>query len=188
MDTNGVGGSEVNLQEKDVNLIHAIQEEELTSFTFEGLKRMLVMHSETLSRTLSRLLDQGFVEKHSEGYGLTSKAVLLCEGESLVQKSVGLNVLQTLLPGPQVVQKVVLGLKGCWFGRLRWLGYSESVDEVVLKWITEDGGTVVSAVFGEGLLKINAKVLSGNQNDLVLIASHELMGHITKLISSNMNN
>lgn len=181
--------SNCDLQEKDVSIIQAIQEEELTNFSFEGLKRRLVMHPETLTRALNRLMEQNFIKKESAGYRLTTKTNKIFKDASLVQKNVaGMNLLQTMLPKEQITQKVVSNLKGRWFGTLRWLGYSEANGETVLKWITEDGETIISAVFGQEKLKINAKALSKNHNDSALIATNQLMGNITKLMSNSLNN
>ncbi|MDG6223099.1 MAG: hypothetical protein QCH99_07560 [Candidatus Bathyarchaeota archaeon] len=178
-----------DLQEKDVTVIQAIQEEKLTNFSFEGLKRRLVMHPETLSRTLNRLMEQNLIKKEPEGYALTTKTTELFKDSYSVQKTgLAMNVLQTLLPKEQVTQKVVSNLKGRWFGTLRWLGYSEANGETMLKWITEDGETIISAVFGQEKLKINAKVLSKNHDNSVLIATNQLMGNITKLMSNSLNN
>ena len=48
--------SDLEFSERDTNVLHIIDEEDLTSFTFEGLKRRLGMHPETLSRLIDRQL------------------------------------------------------------------------------------------------------------------------------------
>ena len=45
------------LSERDTDVLSLIDEEDLTMFTFDGLKRRLGLHPETLSRILS-LLEQ----------------------------------------------------------------------------------------------------------------------------------
>src|SRR5256712_13985754 len=60
----------IDLTPRDSNILHAIQEEGLTVFAFDGLKRLLGVHQEMLSRVLDRLEDEGLLEKVSEGYRL----------------------------------------------------------------------------------------------------------------------
>jgi hypothetical protein len=66
---------------------------------------------------------------------------------------------------------------------LRWLGYSESREDVTLKWITEDGGVQVNAVFSDNHLSIEAKLLHEKNLNLALKASYQLMGYIAKFYS-----
>ena len=175
--------SDLEFSERDTNVLHIIDEEDLTSFTFEGLKRRSGMHPETLSRVLYRLADQGIVEKGVEGYTVTSKAKELLKSHSFDSRVPTVCLLQTLLPPDVPIQNVVSNLKGKWFGVLRWLGYSENKEGVVLKWITEDGGIIISAIFSLDQLSINAKMLWEKDLSVALKASYQLMGYITNLIS-----
>ena len=63
MDIEWQDAQESSLSEKDTNVLHLLKEEDLTSFTFGGLKRRLGVHPESLSRALYRLEDKGIVEK-----------------------------------------------------------------------------------------------------------------------------
>ena len=49
------------------------RQEDLSLFTFDGLKRRMGLHPETLSRILNRLEAEGIVKKSSEGYTVTKE-------------------------------------------------------------------------------------------------------------------
>jgi DNA-binding PadR family transcriptional regulator len=171
---------EIELTARDSNILHAIQEEGLTVFAFDGLKRLLGVHQEMLSRVLDRLEDEGLLEKMSEGYRLTDR------GNQQVARPLSstqprIPIVQSLLPHDIDVQRIISGLKGRWFGSLRWLGYSQNEDGLVLKWITEENNIQIDAKFTENYLSIDAKV--GDEKDVsqAVKASHQLMGHISRL-------
>jgi hypothetical protein len=168
--------------ERDMNVLNLIGEEDLTNFTFDGLKRRLGVHSETLSRILCRLEEQGLVEKQNEGYRVTAKVKGFLQSIPL-RHGPQLLVMQTLLSPDVPEQQVISDLSGRWFGVLRWLGYSENEKRITLKWITEDGGVQVNAVFSGNQLNIEAKLLHEKDLNVALEASYQLIGLIAKLYS-----
>src|SRR3989442_1301260 len=152
----------IDLTPRDSNILHAIQEEGLTVFAFDGLKRLLGVHQEMLSRVLDRLEDEGLLEKVSEGYRLTVRgSQQVARPLSSTQPRV--PIVQSLLPHDVDVQRIIAGLKGRWFGSLRWLGYSQNEEGLVLKWITEEDGIQIDAKFTENYLSIDAEVGEGEQ-------------------------
>src|SRR5436309_80985 len=173
---------EIDLTPRDSSILHAIQEEGLTVFAFDGLKRLLGVHQEMLSRVLDRLEDEGLLEKVSEGYRLTERGNHQV-AHPLSSTQPRIPIVQSLLPHDVDVQRIIAGLKGRWFGSLRWLGYSQNQDGLVLKWITEEDSIQIDAKFTENYLSIDAKV--GEEKDVsqAVKASHQLMGHISRLYS-----
>jgi DNA-binding PadR family transcriptional regulator len=169
--------------ENDTNVLRVIGEEDLMGFTFDGLKRRLGMHPETLSRVLYRLEDEGIVEKGSSGYRVTEKGKEFLRLHPLSINGSCLPLLQTLLSPDVPIQQIVSDLKGKWFGVLRWLGYSKNDEDVTLKWITEDGEVQVDAKFSKGELSIEAKQLQDKDLNSALKASYQLIGYISKLYS-----
>jgi len=177
-----------DLNERDINILQVIVEENLTHFTFEGLKRRLQMHPETLSRILYRLTDQEILKKNKKGYTLTSKTKKLLNKKPNNLVNPNLRLLQTFLPPEISIKTVISNLSGKWFGSLRWLGYSETNEGPCLKWITTNGGTIISAIFSQGKLNIEAKIITEIEFNTALNASHQLLSHITKLISRTHSN
>lgn len=178
----------LELKEQDIDVIHVIHIENLTYFTFEGLKRRLKIHPETLSRILARLTDDEILEKTDKGYSLTTKGKHLLEQQNHQSTPARVPVLQSFVPPELSVDKIASSLKGKWFGSLRWLGYSLSEENVELKWITTNGEIIVSAVFTDGRLRIYSKAISETDFSARLSVSYQLMGYITKLISKAENN
>src|SRR3989442_1044909 len=171
---------EIELTPRDSNILQAIQEEGLTVFAFDGLKRLLGVHQEMLSRVLDRLEDEGLLEKVSEGYRLTVR------GSHQVPRPLSstqprIPIVQSLLPHDIDVQKIIAGLKGRWFGSLRWLGYSQSEEGLVLKWITEEDGIQIDAKLTENYLSIDAKAGEEKHVSQAEKAHHHLMCNISQL-------
>jgi DNA-binding transcriptional ArsR family regulator len=174
--------SDASLGERDNDVLALLREEDLVTFSFDGLKRRLGLHPETLSRILSRLEQEGIVEKKPEGYHVTSRIseflrIPACDGESRVP------LLQTFLPSDVSVPQLVSDLRGRWFGFLRWLGLSDNDGNVTLKWITEDGGIQVDANISETALTIEAKFLQDKNMNMALKSSYQLLTHISRLCS-----
>lgn len=172
-----------SLSEWDNNVLSLIVDEALIRFSFDGLKRRLGMHPETLSRVLYRFEDQGMIEKTPNGYKVTRKGRQMLGTQQLKTGEPGVLVLQTLLPPDVPVKDVVSDLAGKWFGTLRWLGYARLAGSITLKWVTEDGGIQVDASFSEGALNVEAKMLSEKNLNIALRASYQLIEHITKIYS-----
>src|SRR5207245_4114920 len=127
-----------SISPRDGKVLEAIQHERFSVFTFHVLRRLLGIHQETLSRTLARLEDEGFVEKVSDGYRITEQGERLSHPVNMESPAVPL--VQTLLPPDVNVDVLVSGLKGHWFGKLRWMGYSKNEDGTIIQRITNEEG------------------------------------------------
>jgi DNA-binding HxlR family transcriptional regulator len=172
--------ADYSLSERDVDVLALIETEDLTNFTFDGLKRRTGLHSETLSRILTRLEEEGIVKKEPEGYHVTPKITELKLHKPRNETS-ATPLIQTFLPSDVMTNQFILALKGKWFGMLRWLGISENNQGVTLKWITEDGGIQVAANIQGSVLNIEAKFLTSNNLNHALKASYQLMTNIGRL-------
>lgn len=170
-----------SFNERDVDVLDLISEEALVKFTFDGLKRRLGLHSETLSRILSRLEQEGFVEKGFDGYRVTSKMINYASPRRMTNDKDYVPLLQTFVPSNISTSQLIQSLRGKWFGLLRWLGSAESDEGVTLKWVTEDGAMQVNANITETALTITAKFLHEKDLNTALTASYQLMSYIGRL-------
>ena len=157
----------ISLSERDADVLALIETEDLATFTFDGLKRRTGLHSETLSRILSRLEEEGIIKKSTEGYRVTPKITEL-KLQPTKKETPTTPLIQTYLPSDLMTQQLILQLKGKWFGMLRWLGISENNQGVTLKWITEDGAIQIAANIQGTALNIEAKFLTSNNLNLAL--------------------
>jgi hypothetical protein len=170
-----------SLSERDVDVLAFLSEEEFHFFTFEGLKRRLGLHPETLSRILDRLEAEGAIKKSNEGYTVTTELAKQLKHRAAYGGENRHVLLQTFLPSDLPVDLVISNLRGRWFGLLRWLGLAENSESVTLKWVTEDGSIQVEAKVTLNALSIEAKFVHGYNQDLALKAAYQLMTHISKI-------
>ena len=152
----------------------------MTVFTFDGLKRLTGLHQEKLSRIIDRLEEEGLLEKVDEGYRITAR------GNETIPRPLStalqpIPIVQSLLPRDVDLQQIISGLKGRWFGGLRWLGYSQDNDATILKWIAEEDGIQIEARFADSYLSIDAKVAEGREVSHAVKAAHQLLGHVSGL-------
>ena len=189
-DDDGGGGGHVpravrphvlEVGERDMEVLRFIGEEALLGFTFEGIKRRLGAHSETLSRILSRLEEQDILEKTAHGYRVTDKGREIVDVRELSASEPRVTLLRTLLPHVENPVEAISNLQGRWFGPLRWLGYSEDEKGTDMKWVTEDGSIQVDAIFSDGELIIEGKIREGKDLTDAIKASHQLVGYISKI-------
>lgn len=169
---------------RDAEVVRTIEEEGLSAFTFDGLRRITGSHPETLSRTLGRLEDVGIVVRTPEGYSVTGKAR---RGTGLRSANDGTRtvpILHTFLPYEASAGKIVAALKGRWFDNIRWVGMADSDDGMVMKWVTDDGTAIVDARFASGQLDIEAKVANDSDLPKAVRAAHQLVGRISRLYAS----
>ena len=166
--------------ERELGILRVIEEEDLEGFSFEGLKRRISAHPETLSRALDRLQEQSFIERYEDGYRVTSRGRDRLAVHQADAAGNRLTILKTMLP-PGVNQQLIFGsLKGRWFGNLRWLGYSEGGGDVVMKWVTDDGTVQLDARFARAELTVEGRLLRGKELARAVRAAHLLLAHISR--------
>lgn len=174
-----VDGDAIPMSERDMGVLRVLEEEDLASFSFEGLKRRVGTHPETLSRVLNRLEEQNIVERAEDGYHVTTAGREHLMVHPMENPGDRMTLLKTMLPPNTNLQGVFDNLRGRWFGSLRWLGNSRSGSEVVMKWVTDDGNVQLDARFTPGELTIDARLLHGRELAGAVRAAHQLLAHIS---------
>ena len=175
---------EPQFSHRDAEVIRAIEEEELSVFTFDGLRRITGSHPETLSRSLERLEEGGVIVRSPDGYHVTDRGKESSELRQAYSGSKRVPILHTFLPYDASAKTIVAALKGRWFDTIRWVGMTEGDDGLVMKWVTEDGSAMIDARFSAGQLDIDAKVGRDADMPKAVRAAHQLMGRISRLYAS----
>lgn len=169
---------------RDAEVVRAIGAEELSLFTFDGLRRLTGAHPETLSRSLERLEDDGVLVRSMEGYVVTDKAKNIFSRMQADGGAKHVPLLHTFLPYDASATKVVSALKGRWFDVVRWVGMSDTEDGYIMKWVTEDGSSLIDVRISGGQLDIDARVTKDADLPNAIRAAHQLMGRISRLYGS----
>ena len=167
---------EYDLRSTDWHVLDAFDSQ--SDFGFQGLKRKLGIHQETLSRSLHRLEDDQLIEHTMDGYRLTPQGSAIVRRPNASSRTHG--ILETYLPSDISISDLISRLKYSWFSTLRWLGYSETKDETTLNWVTEDGTSKVIARFKGKQLAIEIEQNNYTLSDSAIKFAHELLTRITK--------
>jgi hypothetical protein len=110
--------------------------------TFNGIRRALEAHPESLTRALRRLSRDGRVTRDIGGYRLGESAVPARSGPGPLGRPVEparALVAEVRLPRTEPVPELLGRLAGRWFGRLRWVGTYDRAREPLLVWSRVDG-------------------------------------------------
>ena len=183
-DAHGGENESAAVAPRDAEVVRMIEEEELSVFTFDGLRRITGTHPETLSRSLERLEEDGWVVKSPEGYNVTDKAKGSFTLKPAFSNARRVPILHTFLPYEASARIIMGALKGRWFDSMRWVGMSEGEEGLVMKWVTDDGSALIGARFSAGQLDIDAKIAKESDLPKAVRAAHQLMGRISRLYAS----
>lgn len=145
---------------------------------FNGLRRSLGAHPESLTRALRRLERDGRVTHDSDGY------TLRLDGETPIAPGRGSArapprvVASVHLPAGVSGDSVLGALAGRWFGALRWVGVYEHPGEPTLVWSAGGGGAHVLLSARRGQLRVAIEGAdASDQTAEAEAAARELLGH-----------
>jgi hypothetical protein len=117
---------------------------------FNGLRRALGAHPESLARALRRLEREGLIERSSEGYrALTPET----PGASSLVADLR-PIAQVRIPSGSSPGSVLARLTGHWFGGLRWVGAVDRPSGRLLAWARRDGSGYVLLGIHDGSLRV----------------------------------
>jgi DNA-binding transcriptional ArsR family regulator len=175
---------DLKMSDRDAEVVRAIEEEGLSLFTFDGLRRITGAHPETLSRALGRLEEDGIIVRSPDGYSTTDRTRAVGHIRPAGEGERPVPILHTFLPYGATVGGLVSALKGKWFDRMRWVGLSETEEGVVLKWVADDGSALIDVRMSGGQLDVGARVRREADLAGAVRAAHQLMGRISRLYGS----
>jgi hypothetical protein len=171
---------ESDLDEREREVLRFLSSEQNGYFSFQGLRRRLGFHQETLTRTLKRLEEAQAIERTNEGYTVKNHG-------SAYSFTVRTNqpytkpVIDAYLPAQIDVTVLFQKLRGKWFSNFRWLGYSHDGPQLSMSWISEDGQMQLQARISGGKITITADPFSKLDESRQISAAYQLFDHISKV-------
>ncbi len=166
--------------EHDLEILSHLSAESEVQVAFQGLRRSLDIHQESLSRALRRLQENGLVCSNEEGYRISPEGLARARVLAQRDQSPSVPVLRTVLPGEKEGRYAADGLRQRWFGPLRWYGFSQDLKGVTLSWTTADGGIRLDARFEGILLSVDARLANQSRISEAIVAAHRLLHEITR--------
>ena len=167
------------------------EDEDAKDLSFQGIRRKLGLHQETLSRSLHRLQRDGYLERLEHAYRISPKGLSTISRENAEEKKktefaepYSVSLLRARLPEDVSISELVEALSFRWFGNLRWLGSTLSPDSAVLSWITSDTGLKMSVRIKDESLTIESAPVSGSSMAEASRAAFELFDHISKAMKA----
>ena len=169
---------EFDLDEREREVLKLLSSEQNAHFSFQGLRRRLGFHQETLTRTLKRLEEAHVIERSPEGYKMkgSSYSFAVQTNQPLAKP-----IIDAYLPSQVDVTVLFQKLRGRWFSNFRWLGYSHDGNQLSMSWISEDGRMQLQARIGGGKITIGADSYTNQSESEQISAAYQLFDHITKV-------
>lgn len=171
---------ESELDDREREVLKFLSTEQNAYFSFQGLRRRLGLHQETLTRTLKRLEEARVIERSSEGYKLKdagSTFSFTVRGNQTFTKP----VIDAYLPDQIDVTVLFQKIRGRWFSNFRWLGYSHDGNQLSMSWISEDGRMQLQARISGGKITIAADSSANNEESQRIAAAYQLFDQISKV-------
>ena len=146
---------------------------------FNGLRRVLRAHPESLSRSLRRLEREGLVDRAEGGYRAIGEVSTRVPPTTQEFRSIA----QVDLP-PGTISDVVLGrIAGRWFGSLRWVGVVDGPSGPRLAWARRDGSDYVLLGIQRGALRVYVRAGDPEDDERETEdAAYELLTHAVEAL------
>jgi DNA-binding Lrp family transcriptional regulator len=157
------------------------------AISFQGIRRKLGLHQETLSRVLRRLERDGLVEKLKHDYVISKKGSQILGKRNIKTSQTNreivfpIPILRTILPTDASELELEEALSHKWFGSLRWFGSSHKEEGTVLSWTTEDGKLRLSARISNGYFAVESQATTKESLETAIRAAYEIFDHVSKV-------
>jgi len=193
-----------DLHGNDKKILSLLGKDDVSHYSFSGMKRKLNVHQQSLTRALARLEDLGYIEKSSAGYRLNNKVEItempaneIKEATSIQPRNVTSLLLHARIPVRIDIQKILSGLRGKWFDRYRFLGSKSISNGYVVRWLNEDASfeliltlvgnyCIIDTTAASEELKLNAMLGASRLiKEIVRIVQQRLHGLIINPIGNN---
>jgi len=171
---------EFDLDDREMEVLKLLASEQNAHFSFQGLRRRLGLHQETLTRTLKRLEDARAIQRSPDGYTLTASG----NNFAFTVRANPPNskpIVEAYLPAQVDVTVLFQRLRGRWFGNFRWLGYSHDGNLLSMSWISDDGRMELQARIHSDKITIGADSHGDYNETEQMAAAYQLFDHITKI-------
>jgi len=171
---------EFDLDDRELEVLKLLSSDQNAYYSFQGLRRRLGLHQETLTRTLKRLEEAHAIEHSPDGYKVRGSGNTL---SFTVQTGLPNSkpVIEAYLPSQIDVTVLFQKLRGRWFSNFRWLGYSHDGNILSMSWISEDGRMQLQARINSGKITIAADTYTSQNESEQISAAYQLFDHITKV-------
>jgi biotin operon repressor len=180
LDPNFEAIDESDLDEREREVLKFLSSEQNAYYSFQGLRRKLGYHQETLARTLKRLEEARAIERSPQGYKVMNNGTSYTFSVHINQPQPK-PIIDAYLPSQVDVTVLFQKLKGRWFSNFRWLGYSRDGDQLAMSWISEDGQIELQAKIGGGKIIIAADSLNHIEQPGQIAAAYQLFDHVSKI-------
>jgi hypothetical protein len=169
----------LTIQEPDQGIIRTLVADGGT-MAYQGLRRRMNIHQETLSRALQRLEADGYVKHMAKGYVLTEKGSILAQRWLYEPPKAYSTILQSFLPGDLSPINMAHHLEGRWFHNLRWQGIKDDGDHIVLRWLTETTGVEVVLHLAWGQVRVETDAVDRERLIEALMGAQKVFGYLTE--------
>ena len=171
---------EFDLDPRELEVLKLLSSDQNAYYSFQGLRRRLGLHQETLTRTLKRLEEAHAIEHSPDGYKVRGSGNTFSFTVRTGQPN-SKPVIEAYLPSQIDVTVLFQKLRGRWFSNFRWLGYSHDGNLLSMSWISEDGRMQLQARINSGKITIAADTYTSQNESEQIAAAYQLFDHITKV-------
>jgi len=177
----------------DLVILNAMgDDDDAQNLSFQGIRRKLGLHQETLSRALHRLQRDGYVERLEHAYRISQKGLsTISSRHQRMGPGIEANdpysivLLRAVLPPDLNLNSLFDSLSYKWFGNLRWLGSTQSPNSSTLSWITSNSELKISVKIKDDTLTIETYPRDSKSISDATRSAFELFDHVSKALKSS---